>query len=209
MMLHRLEGSTRVISRMSTIRKRAANRSDARVYSRALRASRAYEQDCGTQHFTPLHRTKQWRGTAGAETTPAHPAKVSGAVPRLQRGAVTWQTGQHQPDSLAALVVAQDVLVHSAGRQWSFASPLDPSAPCARGRRPGPHRAAHFGICRAESVGWPDLGPGCESGQSGHLGQPTAYVVFVYARKPAGSRLGPGSGGQKLGRVRDTTPWGN
>jgi hypothetical protein len=29
--------------------------------------------------------------------------------------AVTWQAAQHQPDSLAALVVAFDVLVHSAG----------------------------------------------------------------------------------------------
>lgn len=38
---------------------------------------------------------------------------------------MTWQAGQHQPDALAALVVAHDVLVHAAGRQWSFASPLD------------------------------------------------------------------------------------
>jgi len=35
------------------------------------------------------------------------------------------QAGQHQPDSLAAVVVAHDVLVHSIGQQTGFASPLD------------------------------------------------------------------------------------
>jgi hypothetical protein len=46
-------------------------------------------------------------------------------LPSFEAQAVAWQTGQHQPDSLAAAVVAHDVLVHSIGQQWGFASPLD------------------------------------------------------------------------------------
>lgn len=38
---------------------------------------------------------------------------------------MAWQSGQHQPDSLAAAVVAHDVLAHSIGQKWSLASPLD------------------------------------------------------------------------------------
>lgn len=51
--------------------------------------------------------------------------RLAGHFPAFEEAAVAWQAGQHQPDSLASLVVAYDVLVHAAGRQWSFASPLD------------------------------------------------------------------------------------
>ncbi|BCO41222.1 hypothetical protein MINTM001_23610 [Mycobacterium paraintracellulare] len=51
--------------------------------------------------------------------------RIAGHLPALEQAAVTWQAGQHQPDSLAAVVVAHDVLVHSIGRQMGFASPLD------------------------------------------------------------------------------------
>jgi hypothetical protein len=46
--------------------------------------------------------------------------RLAGHFPAFEESAVTWQAGQHQPDSLAALVVAHDVLVHAAGRQWSL-----------------------------------------------------------------------------------------
>lgn len=42
--------------------------------------------------------------------------RIAGHPPDLEQATVTWQTGQHQPDSLAALVVAHDVLLHSVGR---------------------------------------------------------------------------------------------
>lgn len=51
--------------------------------------------------------------------------RIAGHLPDLEQAAITWQAGQHQPDSLAAVVVAHDVLVHSIGQQWGFASPLD------------------------------------------------------------------------------------
>ncbi|WP_246284530.1 terminase large subunit domain-containing protein [Gordonia asplenii] len=41
----------------------------------------------------------------------------------LEDVAVLWQAGQHQPDQLAALVVAHDVLVHTAGRPVEFSVP--------------------------------------------------------------------------------------
>jgi hypothetical protein len=48
-----------------------------------------------------------------------------GHLPELEGAAVTWQCGQQQPYALAALVIAHDVLVHSAGHQVHFVSPLD------------------------------------------------------------------------------------
>jgi phage terminase large subunit-like protein len=49
--------------------------------------------------------------------------RLVGHHPALEEQAVAWQAGQHQPDALAALVVAHDVLVHAAG-QWSIAAPV-------------------------------------------------------------------------------------
>lgn len=49
--------------------------------------------------------------------------RLAGHFPELEAKAVLWQSGQHQPDSLAALVVGHDVLVHSVGREWDLAGP--------------------------------------------------------------------------------------
>ncbi len=54
--------------------------------------------------------------------------RLAGHFPRLEERAVLWQAGQHQPDELSALVVAHDVLVHSAGQQWSIAPPVGVTA---------------------------------------------------------------------------------
>lgn len=71
--------------------------------------------------------------------------RIAGHLPGLEGVAVTWQAGQHQPDALAALVVAHDVLVHAAGQQWGFASPIDAARRAHAGRMPPrlddpPHR---------------------------------------------------------------------
>ncbi|MBF6161052.1 terminase large subunit domain-containing protein [Nocardia cyriacigeorgica] len=50
--------------------------------------------------------------------------RIAGHLPALEQAAVQWNQGQHQPDALAALVVAHDVLVHAAGQRMRFASPL-------------------------------------------------------------------------------------
>lgn len=51
--------------------------------------------------------------------------RLAGFFPDFEARAVAWQSGQHQPDSLAALVVAHDVLVAAAGLEWDIAGPAD------------------------------------------------------------------------------------
>lgn len=46
--------------------------------------------------------------------------RVAGYLPEFEESAVGWQAGQHQPDCLAALVVAHDVLVSGAGGVMGF-----------------------------------------------------------------------------------------
>ncbi|GAA1462690.1 terminase large subunit domain-containing protein [Williamsia maris] len=50
--------------------------------------------------------------------------RLAGSFPSLEDAAVLWQQGQHQPDQLAALVVAHDVLIHSAGVRVTLAAPM-------------------------------------------------------------------------------------
>ena len=49
--------------------------------------------------------------------------RVVGELPGLEGAAVLWQAGQHQPDQLAALVVAHDVAARAAGARVEFALP--------------------------------------------------------------------------------------
>ena len=51
--------------------------------------------------------------------------RIAGHLPGFEESSVAWQVGQHQPDGLAALVVAFDVLVHAIGQRVTFSSPLD------------------------------------------------------------------------------------
>lgn len=64
--------------------------------------------------------------------------RIAGHLPELEQAAITWQAGQHQPDSLAAVVVAHDVLVHSAGHQVHIVSPLDVARRAREGTLPPP-----------------------------------------------------------------------
>lgn len=50
-------------------------------------------------------------------------ARLAGHFPDFETRAVLWQSGQHQPDNLAAFVVAHDVLVHAVGLEWDLAGP--------------------------------------------------------------------------------------
>lgn len=49
--------------------------------------------------------------------------RLAGYFPEFEEKAVLWQSGQHQPDGLAALVVAHDVLIHAQGHVWGLAGP--------------------------------------------------------------------------------------
>ncbi|MDT5139724.1 MAG: hypothetical protein QOD58_3986 [Mycobacterium sp.] len=65
-------------------------------------------------------------------------ARVAGYLPDFEAQAVTWEAGQHQPDRVAAAVVAYDVLAHSIGQQWGFVSPIDAARRAREGRMPAP-----------------------------------------------------------------------
>lgn len=77
------------------------------------------------------------RSSALLQAVEVGTCRIAGHLPGLEGAAVTWQAGQHQPDALAALVVAHDVLVHSLGAQIHLVSPLD-VARRARGAIPPP-----------------------------------------------------------------------
>lgn len=62
-------------------------------------------------------------------------APVAGYLPDFE--AQAWEAGQHQPDRVAAAVVAYDVLVHSAGAQMHIVTPMD-AARRARDGKLGP-----------------------------------------------------------------------
>lgn len=49
---------------------------------------------------------------------------LAGHFPEFENKAVLWQPGQHQPDSLAALVVGYDTCLHASGQEWDIATPL-------------------------------------------------------------------------------------
>lgn len=48
-----------------------------------------------------------------------------GHFPTWEAKATNWNAGQHQPDGVAALTVAHDELVHSAGLEWDIAVPFE------------------------------------------------------------------------------------
>lgn len=51
--------------------------------------------------------------------------RLVGHFPTWEAKATGWNAGQHQPDGVAALVVAHDELVHSAGLEWDIAAPFE------------------------------------------------------------------------------------
>lgn len=55
--------------------------------------------------------------------------RLAGRHPEWEQQAVGWQAGQHQPDRVAALVIAHDVLTHAARSGVQFGVPVgDPIA---------------------------------------------------------------------------------
>lgn len=65
-------------------------------------------------------------------------ARVAGFLPDFEAQAVAWEAGQHQPDRVAAAVVAFDVLSHSIGQQMHIVSPLDAARRAREGKMPPP-----------------------------------------------------------------------
>lgn len=51
--------------------------------------------------------------------------RLAGQFPKFEEKAVQWHASQHQPDGLAALVIAHDRLAPASGQQIGFVSPVD------------------------------------------------------------------------------------
>lgn len=65
------------------------------------------------------------RSSAVVQALEIGTCRVVGNLADLEKSAADWQIGQHQPDALAALVVAFDVLSHAVGQQGlSLGDPL-------------------------------------------------------------------------------------
>ena len=64
--------------------------------------------------------------------------RIAGYLPDFERQAVTWQSGAHQPDRVAAAVVAYDVLSHSIGQQMHVVNMADIARRVRSGEAPPP-----------------------------------------------------------------------
>ena len=91
----------------------------------------------------PPKRSDRGRGDAMARSAKliqgleTGTVRLVGHLTSLEAQAVLWQAGQHQPDCLAALTVAHDVLVHGAGGV-TIVSPLDVERRMRQGAVPQP-----------------------------------------------------------------------
>ncbi|CAN3128595.1 hypothetical protein ACNUDN_11800 [Mycobacterium sp. smrl_JER01] len=67
--------------------------------------------------------------------------RLAGHHPDWEAQAVGWQSGQHQPDRVAAAVIAHDVLVHAAAGRMTLAAPIGRIGEHRSGRQhlPGTH----------------------------------------------------------------------
>lgn len=90
----------------------------------------------------------QARSAALLQALEVGTCQLAGHFPDFEKRAIEWQSGQHQPDSLAALVIGHDVCVHAAGVEWDMAGPM-PSASAQVAQ--SVYNAAH-GITRGAPV---------------------------------------------------------
>ncbi|MGH3556410.1 terminase large subunit domain-containing protein [Mycobacterium sp.] len=92
----------------------------------------------------PPKGTDRGKGDAVARSTGLLAAletgrcRVAGYVPDFEAQAVTWEAGQHQPDRVAAAVVAYDVLAHAVTEPMGIVTPLDTIRRAREGKMPPP-----------------------------------------------------------------------
>lgn len=81
--------------------------------------------------FWPPRGSNRGRGDAEARSAGLRQAlevgtcRVAGHLPALEQQAVQWQSGQHQPDAVAAATIVFDVLAHARGQRTGVVSPID------------------------------------------------------------------------------------
>jgi hypothetical protein len=95
-----------------------------------------------TRHITVV----PWRGKGDAEARSAAirqafevgTCRLAGQLPDFEAACLGWQSGQHQPDALAAAVIVFDRLVKTAGQHMHVVSPLDAARRAREGTLPPP-----------------------------------------------------------------------
>lgn len=92
----------------------------------------------------PPKGTDRGKGDAVARSTGLLAAletgrcRVAGYLPDFEAQAVQWEAGMHQPDRVAAAVVAHDVLAHAITAPVHIVTPLDAVRRAREGRMPPP-----------------------------------------------------------------------
>lgn len=92
----------------------------------------------------PPKGTDRGKGDAVARSTGLLAAletgrcRVAGYLPDFEAQAVTWEAGQHQPDRMAAAVVAYDVLAHAITEPVHIVTPIDAARRAREGKMPPP-----------------------------------------------------------------------
>ncbi len=84
--------------------------------------------------------------------------RLAGHLESLERQAVRWQAGQHQPDCIAAAVIAHDVLTH--GGHMIIVTPMDSERRRREGKRPPPPAWMTRRLGGDGSRTWADLAGG-------------------------------------------------
>lgn len=106
------------------------------TYTRVVREAMTRATDAGSLNRTikvsgwpPKGRPKVGdavaRSAALLQALEVGTCVLAGNFPKFEERAVLWQAGQHQPDSLAALVVGYDVCLGAAGLEWDISELAD------------------------------------------------------------------------------------
>lgn len=102
------------------------------TYTRVVKEALARARPDRTVSVTPWPPKGSGRGRGDAvaraaallQAAEVGTFRLAGHHPDWEAQAVGWQSGQHQPDRVAAAVVAHDVLVHAAGAQMRIVMPI-------------------------------------------------------------------------------------
>jgi hypothetical protein len=125
---------------------------------------------------------------------------IAGHLPMLEAAMVGWQPGAHQPDRVAAAVIAFDVLADAVGQRWSIATPVGVLGARLDGRRPGIDAlvAASAARKRAEAAAH-DNNAGPDGQPDTRWAQVTAMADYLARRGTTLSRRIDGGGSTPFG----------
>jgi hypothetical protein len=102
----------------------------AATYGRVIREALARHRQLHPDAHTVRVTTWRGKGDAVARSAPLLQAmetgrfRLAGHHPAFEAAAVSWQAGMHQPDQVAAAVIAFDALAKAAGAEVQISAPI-------------------------------------------------------------------------------------